>query len=164
MPFSLLAVKTSLLLFILLSVRIFAADSPEIVHREVPFGKSINLQEFGGPNIEVSVRTREMSYVSADIIDHTQVVPVARTNIQGVTVNNFSNTATVRGTNQVLLLPSRVSRRVEKKNGTRIPGINSDLFLLFEHRETGLKIYFFDAISRMNHDSVVISVPKPPAK
>jgi hypothetical protein len=155
------------MIFFALAVLFFSAlaiagETEKLIRREVPFGSTLNLKEFGGPNISVAITAAEISYVGATISDYTQIVPVARTNIQGVTVDDYRGTASVYGTNQVVMMPTRDSRRIEKKNGVRLPGTSSEMYLLYDDRTSGIRVYFLDTISPQNHHSFVVAIPPPP--
>jgi len=136
-------------------------DNTQFITKEIEFTKPLNLADFGGPHIEVLVRGREMTFVSVQTADYTQMVPIARTNIQSVEVNNFNNTATVYGTTSSDLQPTKRTRGVKKERGVPGPDGRNDMYLLFHEPKTGIKVYFLDAIARMNHDKLVVAVPKP---
>lgn len=136
-------------------------DNVEFINKEIEFTKSLNLADFGGPHIEVFVGKREMTYVSVQTADYTQMVPIARTNIQSVEVNNFNNTATVYGTTTSDLQPTKQTRGVRKERGVPSPDGRHEMYLLFTEPMSGIKVYFLDGVSRMNHDDLVVAVPKP---
>ena len=139
---------------------VVGADDPELIRREVPWGETVRLKDFGGPDISLAVQGREMSYVSVVIADFTRLIPVARTNIQGVEVNNANATATVYGSSSVDLVPTRNSVRVEKKGGIPLAGSRSELYLLYAEPASGIKVYFLDEIAHQNTDLLVVSVLK----
>lgn len=150
----------ALVLFATVSTAV-SDDNVQYVRRELEWGKPLNLQDFGGPHIEVFVRNREMSYVTAATADFTRMVPIARTNIQSVEVDRFNNTATVYGNTSVNTQPTKSTRNIQKKNGTAFPGSNSMMYLLYQEPSSGIRVYFLDGISSQNHDSIVIATPKP---
>ncbi len=121
-----------------------AADA-ELHRLELEWGQSINLADFGGPDIEVFVRNREMTYVTAAIADFTRMVAVART--------------TIYGDSSIEMLPVRQTRQVEKKNGAPFPGTNSAMYLLYREPQSGIRVFFLDQIARQNHDWVVVATP-----
>ena len=133
----------------------------QYIRKEVEWGKPINLESFGCPHIEFSVRNREMSYVSVGTADFTRMVPIARTNIRSVEVDNLNGVATVYGNTSMNMQPTQNTRNIEKKKGTTFPGSNSTMYLLYREPSTGVGVYFLDALSRQNHDSIVIAIPKP---
>ena len=136
-------------------------DNTQFITKEIEFAKPLNLADFGGPHIEVFVGSREMTFVSVQTADYTQMVPIARTNIQSVEVNNFNNTATVYGTTSSDLQPTKQTRGVKKERGVPSPDGRHEMYLLFTEPKTGIKVYFLDSISRMNYDNIVVAVPKP---
>ena len=150
-----------LAILIVASSAIAKDDNTQFITKEIEFTKSLNLADFGGPHIEVMVRGREMTFVSVQTADYTQMVPIARTNIQSVEVNNFNNTATVYGTTSSDLQPTKRTRGVKKERGIPSPDGRNEMYLLFQEPKTGIKVYFLDAISRMNHDNLVVAIPKP---
>ena len=155
--------KTSVALLLLAAASAAASDTGvEYIRKEVEWGTPLNLEIFGGPHIEVFVRNREISYVTAATADFTRMVSRASTNIQSVEVNPYNNTATVFGTTSTNLQPTKNTRSIQKKNGTRFPGSDSTMYLLYQEPTSGIRVYFLDTISKLNHDSVVIAVPKPP--
>jgi hypothetical protein len=133
------------------SKRHVAGENEKFIRRDVPFGKAVNLQEFGGPNIAVAVTAAEMSYISANIADYTQLVPVASTTFQGGIVDT-----------QIAMVPTSDGRRVEKKDGVLFPADRSEMYLLYHDRGSGIRVYFLDSISPQNHHSLVVAVPLPP--
>lgn len=154
--------KLSVLAILLLAFSAAAKDdNTRFITKEIEWTKPLNLADFGGPHIEVFVRSREMTFVSVQTADFTLMVPIARTNIQSVEVNNYTNTATVYGTTSSDLQPTRQTRGVKKERGVPGPGGRNEMYLLFQEPKTGIKVYFLDAISRMNHDTLVVAVPKP---
>jgi len=106
------------------------------------------------------MKNREMSYVGIEIIDYTNMVPVARTNISGVTVDNFNNTATVYGSTDATMVPTRTSIRVEKRNTVNYSATNHDMFLAYEDPSSRIRVYFLDSIARQNFDNFVIAIPR----
>jgi len=54
------------------------------------------------------------------------------------------------------------SVRVELKSGNavRLPGTNSSMYLLYEEPGKGIRVYFLEAIAKMNHDLLVVAVTK----
>ena len=130
-----------------LAVRSFARPAMEFHSREVPWGEPIRLEEFGGPPVEVAVRSRQINFVSIEIADYARMVPV------------LVNDATIYGPSRVVMQPTRQTRRVEKKNGIRPPVGRSDMYLLFVEPETGVQLYFSDEPAGQNRDTLVIAVP-----
>ncbi len=154
--------KLSVLAILLFALSATAKDdNTQLITKDIEWTKPLNLADFGGPHIEVFVRSREMTFVSVQTADYTQMVPIARTNIQSVEVNNYTNTATVYGTTSSDLQPTKQTRGVKKERGVSGPGGRNEMYLLFQEPKTGIKVYFLDAISSMNHDTLVVAVPKP---
>ena len=154
--------KLSVLAILFLALSATAKDdSTQFITREIGWTKPLNLADFGGPHIEVFVRSREMTFVSVLTADYTQMVSIAHTNIQTVEVNNYTNTATVYGTTSSYLRPTKQTRGVKKDEGIPGPGGRNEMYLLYQDPTTGIKVYFLDTISSMNHDTLVVAVPKP---
>jgi hypothetical protein len=153
----------SILCALLFSVAVVSAEEPsyELISRELEWGQGVRLADFGGPDLEVVVRAREMTHVVAEIVDYTRLVPVARANVQGFVVDPVNNRTAVIANPDAKMVPMRTTQRIEKKRGTPFPGSNSEMYLLFREPETGIEVYFLDSIARQNHDNVVIAVPKP---
>lgn len=149
------------LLLLLPTLALGQAATHDFVTREVEWGKGVALAEFGGPDLEVGVRAREMTHVVAEITDYTRLVPIARANVQGFVVNPGTNTATVIANPDAKMVPMKTQLRVEKRGGVPFPNSNKEMYLLFQEPESGLAVYFLDAIARQNHDQVVIAIPKP---
>ena len=131
----------------------------EFLTLEVPWGESVRLTDFGGPDLEVCIRAREMTHVVAEILDYTRLIPIARANVQGVIVKPGGGTAVIASPD-AKMVPTKIPVRVEKKNGTTFEGRN-EMYLLFREPETGIAVYFLDSIARQNHDNVVVQIPKP---
>jgi hypothetical protein len=126
------------------------AEDPQgfrFVAREVPWGEPIRMEEFGGPPVEIAVRSRQIHFVSVEIADYTRMVPV------------LVNDATIYGPSRVVMQPTRQTRRVEKKNGARAPGGRSDMYLLYVEPESGVQVYFSDETVGQNRDKLLIAVP-----
>jgi hypothetical protein len=118
------------------------------VRREVPWGQSVNMEEFGGPRVEVSVRSRQINFVSVDIADFTRMIPV------------LVNDATIYGPSRVVMQPSRETRRIERKNGAQAPGGRSDMYLLHVDPVSGTQVYFSDEAAGQNRDVLIIGTPR----
>ena len=138
----------------------FHAAGQEFLTREIPWGQGVRLAEFGGPDLEVCVRAREMTHVVAEIVDYTRLIPIARANVQGVVVDPRRNTAAVIANPDAKMVPMKTTVRVEKKHGTPFQGGRHEMHLLFREPETGIAVYFLDSIARQNHDNVVVALPK----
>ena len=155
--------KTLLCTLLFLTPLVSAKETTvELLTREVPWGEGVRIAEFGGPDLEIFVRAREMTHVVAEVVDYTRLVPVARANIQGVIVDPARNTAAVIANPDAKMVPMKTTVRVEKKRGTPFPGGRYEMYLLFQEPESGIAIYFLDSIARQNHDNVVIALPKTP--
>ncbi len=122
----------------------------EFIKREVPWGRAISMETFGGPAIEVAVRSRQVSFVTVEVADYTRMVPVV------------VNDSTIYGPSRVVMQPTREMRRVEKKNGVSIPGGRADMYLLYIEPTTRVQIYYADEASAQNMDVLVVGVPKTP--
>jgi hypothetical protein len=147
------AMKPLLLLLAMLLLTLQMADAQsgpamEFMKREIPWGQAVSLELFGGPPIEVAVRSRQVSFVTAEIADFTRMVPVV------------VNDSTIYGPSRVVMQPTRETRRVEKKNGVPIPGGRSDMFLLYIEPTTGVQVYFADEAAAQNMDVLVFGVPR----
>jgi hypothetical protein len=142
------------LLFALVGVSCLsnATQAAELVRRDVPWGQPVNLAEFGGPRIEVLVRSRQMSFVSVDVADYTQMVPVV--------VNDYS----LNGPSRVVMQPTRENRRIEKKDGVAFPGSRSSMYLLYREPQSGIHVFFLDEAAGQNRDFLVIGVPPSPPR
>ena len=125
-----------------------AQPAMDFLRREVPWGQGVRLEDFGAPPIEVSVRSRQVSFVTVDIADYTRMVPVV------------VNDSTIYGPSRVVMQPARITRRVERKNGTRDPGGRSDMYLLHIEPESGVQVYFSDEAVGQNLDMLVVGVPR----
>jgi hypothetical protein len=126
-----------------------AGSNEKFIQRDVASGAGLNLEDFGGPHIIVALAAAEPTFISAHIADHTQLVPVAQTNIQG-------------GTSSVVMMPTRKGIKIEKRNGMPCPGSRSEMYLLYDDKPSGLRVYFLDAIAPQNHHTLVVRVPPPP--
>lgn len=124
-----------------------AAEALRFVRREVAWGEPVSLVEFGGPAVEVAVRSRQVSFVSVDIADFTRMVPV------------LVNDATIYGPSRVVMQPTRATRRIEKKDGVPVPGGRAEMFLLYLEPRSGIEVYFSDEATAQNRDVLVIGVP-----
>lgn len=146
--------KVALFLISCLATALAFADegSSRMIREELPWDKPLNLQEFCGANIDVYVRAREMTHVVAEIVDYTQLVPVTNFGINQWT--GYPN-------NQVILSPLKNTVDVEKKNGIHFPGSHDDMYLLYQHRQSGVKIYFLDTIAPQNTDILIVELPEP---
>lgn len=139
-----------LVFFLSICAESFAQDAGPMrfIRREIPWGQPVPLQVFGAPEIEVSIRSRQMSFVSVDIADYTKMVPV------------LINDTTINGPSRVVMQPTRETRRVEKKHGVPVPGGRSDMFLLYIEPTSGVQVYFSDEAGGQNRDVLVVGVPE----
>ena len=142
----------SLLLYVISSISSLADQNRagELIRRDVPWGRPVNLAEFGGPRIEVLIRSRQITFVSVDVADYTQMVPVV--------VNDYS----LYGPSRVVMQPTRETRRIEKKDGVTFPGSRSSMYLLYREPQTGIQVFFLDEAAGQNRDPLVIGVPPSP--
>lgn len=143
--------KTTTIIALALSLLTFASASDKFVRRDVPVGGGLNLKEFGGPDIVVSVFNDGQSFVGfvgVSVADYTKLVPVAHI-IKGD--DGYSS--------EISMEPTVGGSRVEKKNGTPFPGTRFEMYLLHSDKTSGIRVYFLDTISAMNHNTVVIAVP-----
>ena len=140
-----------LLLWSAIASAVLVGAEPELIRREVPWGRAISLEEFGAPRIEIAVKTRQISYVAVEIADYTQMVPV----VVGDTYSAFGQRVTMQ--------PARELRRIEKKDGVRFPGSRSDMYFLFREPMSGVEVYFLDEAAGQNKDFLVVAVPPHPA-
>ena len=122
----------------------------EFLKREVPWGRPVSMEQFGGPPIELSMRSRQVSFVTFETADYTRMVPVV------------VNDSTIYGPSRVSMQPTRETRRVEKKNGVPIPGGRGDMYLLYIEPTSGVQVYFADEAAGQNLDVLVFGVPKGP--
>lgn len=121
--------------------------SMHFIRREMAWGQPAQLQEFDAPPINVTVRSRQISFISVEIADYTRMVPVVT---QDPTY----------GTSRVVMQPTREVRRVEKKNGVRIPGERADMFLLYIEPQSGIHVYFADETAGQNKDVLILAIPE----
>jgi hypothetical protein len=144
----------SVLHFVLFGVSCLANanQAGELIRRDVPWGQPVNLAEFGGPRIEVLVRSRQMTFVSVDVADYTQMVPVV--------VNDYS----IYGPNRVVMQPARENRRIEKKDGVAFPGSRSSMYLLYREPQSGIHVFFLDEAAGQNRDFLVVGIPPSPPR
>jgi len=126
---------------------------------ELETTKPINFADYGGPHIELYVTGADTGLVNIATVDYTQTIPVAKTRIDSVKYNVYSNTTTVTGANWVDTKYPKTTRQVQKKNGIPFPGTNHDMYFLYSEPSTGIKVYFLDDLSRMNCNDVVIEFP-----
>ena len=141
----------SLFLIVASGIPCFAAENEDgkLIRRDVPWGQPVNLAEFDGPRIEVLVRSRQMTFVSVDVADYTEMVPVV--------VND-----SFYGPSRVVMQPTRESRRIEKKYGIAFPGSRSSMYLLYREPQSGIRVFFLDEVAGQNRDSLVIGIPPAP--
>jgi|GEM_PF-6555429 len=126
---------------------------------DVPFGASTNLQQFGGPNVDIIVHSKEMSVVKFEVVDNEHEVVSAQTNIDGVNVDRFSGTATVTGENHVVFHPVTARKAIHLGNGIEVAGMRSEAYLLHEVRD-GPKVYLLDALDTKQNECALLIVPK----
>lgn len=135
-------------LFLLAQLLSATAEPFRFERREIPWGEPISMEEFGGPAVELSIRSRQISFVTVELADFTRMLPV------------LVNDATIYGPSRVVMQPARETRRVEKKNGTPVPGGRGDMYLLHIDSESGTHVYFADEAAGQNLDVIVIGVPQ----
>jgi len=144
---------TFMILSVVLAVCMCATadELPNYKKLSVPWGKSINLEDYDGPHIEISILDRDISEVRAQIVDYSVLIPKAK--------------SSTNGNNQVVMSPSTQMKKIEKSEGIPLPGGSSGLakmYLIFEHKPSGIKVYFYDEIASMNFDSLVVALPQNP--
>jgi len=128
--------------------------------KEIEWTKSLNLADFGAPHIEVIVHS-EMTYVTVQTLDYTQMVPVSRASIQ-VDDSGYNN-VNVYAYDTTVMVPTRQTQSVKKEKGIPSPDRRNQMYLLFHEPKSGIKVYYLDTISGMNRNSVVVAVPKSPS-
>jgi len=154
--------KTSAIWLLLALSAATASDTNlKYARKELEWGKPINLEDFGGPHLEIIVSKREMTYVTAATLDYTKLIPVPKKAFSGFSVDENSGRVTeFYSTSRYDMRPTTKRITVEKKNGIPFPSSNSTMYLLYREPTTGIQVYFLDAISPQNHDSIVVASGK----
>lgn len=144
---------------LLLAVGLYAEQplTGKLIRKDLNVGIPINLRDFGGPNISIQLSGNTPSAIDAVIVSPERLMAVA----EGPDGSTRSKRPV--SVNGVQRRSRNESVRVEKKNGIRFPGSNSDMYLLYTDKATGLKVYFLDTRAMQNEWAAVIEVP-PPAK
>jgi hypothetical protein len=124
-------------------------DPSQWIRRELPFGRGVNLQEFGGPNKTVIVRRREMSTIQATVIDYTRTIPKSFINVNGYAETVFVN--------------PKEYLNVPKENGVRVDNRVSEAYLVFQDEESGVRVYFHDSVGAQNKYTLLIEPASVPS-
>lgn len=130
--------------------------------KDVAFGVSTNLQQFGGPNVEIIIYGKSMGVVDFVIVDNEHEVASAQTNINAVNVD-LSGNATVTGTNHVVFHPVTIRKSVHLEHGVEVAGTHSEAYLLHEIPD-GLKVYLLDAMDTNMNGCALLIVGKSKAE
>ena len=130
--------------------------------KDVAFGVSTNLQQFGGPNVEIIIYGKSMGVVDFAVVDNEHEVVSAQTNINAVSVDFFGN-ATVRGTNHVVFHPVTIRKSVRLEHGVEVAGTHSVAYLLHEIPD-GPKVYLLDAMDTNQNECALLIVGKSKAE
>ena len=136
------------------------SDSQDI-RLELDKSKPVNLADYGGPHIEIYIRENKISSIATMVTDYTRMIPVAKTRIQSVVVDNYRDTATVYGSTRSTTQPTRSRPSIPKENGIPIPNSLSRMFSIYYEPTSGINVYLLDVISSQNQNTVIVSVPKP---
>lgn len=131
--------------------------------QDVPFGARTNLQQFGGPNVEIVILSKEHSVVEFAIVDNEHEVVSAQTNIDAVYVSPFNNTATVTGENHVVFHPVTARKSIRLENGIEVAGTRSEAYLLHEIAD-GPKVYLLDAVDTKQNECALLILAKSTAE
>lgn len=126
---------------------------------DVRFGTNTNLQQFGGPNVDIIVHSKEMSVVRFVVVDNEHEVVSAQTSIDGVNVDRFRGTATVTGENHVVFHPVTARKAIQLGNGIEVAGTRSEAYLLHEVPD-GPKVYLLDALDTRQNECALLIVSK----
>ncbi len=137
----------SLLLLVLLVLGAVGAQS-KWERVEVPSGGGLLVNAFGGANVRVSVTNNGPSTFSVTTADYDNLVSKASGTIAtGITYE---------------MVPRRVTRTLEKKNGIPVDGRLSEAYLAYEDGATGVRVYFYDTLDSKQNHTVFLVVPALP--
>lgn len=114
--------------------------------QDIPAGSVLHLQDFGGSDIDLTVKGREMSAIYIQWSDNTKKVRKFVTDINGVT-------------SPVFVSPT-YGRTIKKEKGIPVDGRISEAYLIYTDVPSGLKVYFYDAITSENQYALLIE-PAP---
>ena len=129
---------------------------------DVLYWQSTNLQQFGGPNVEIVICGRNMGVVDFAVINNEHEVASAQTNINAVNVDFFGN-ATVSGTNHVVFHPVTIRKSVRLEHGIEVAGTHAEAYLLHEIPD-GPKVYLLDAMDTNMNGCALLIVGKSKAE
>lgn len=116
--------------------------------QDVAHGGGINLQQFGGPNVDIIIRGKNMGVVDVSIIDSQLEVVSAE--------------ADSDGQSHVVFHPTTFNKSVRLEHGLEVAGTRAEAYLLYETKE-GLKVYYFDVIdTKMNECALLVVPPTKP--
>jgi hypothetical protein len=153
----------TMVLVILSSAFSAIADDSYVITRQVlKYGQALNLQQFGGPEIQVSVTSIRQTRIYAQVVDHTKVTPVARVRIDSVAA--YSDHAEVRGSKQVVMVPKRFNVEVPLDRRESLPECDTKISQIYEVPDSGIRVYYVDRIQPANTYELAVFVPKDNSK
>jgi hypothetical protein len=120
--------------FLLASPPCFAQISGAI-RSDVQYGAPLKLQAYGGPNVDLVIRNKNMDTVDFTIVDIEHQVAVA---VGGGDYNPGAQP-------QVVFQPTKTSRSVKLEEGIEVTDLHRQAYLLYEH-PGGFKVYYLDAL------------------
>jgi hypothetical protein len=151
--------RTALIATFALACAAFAGE--KLVPKTVRAGSALNLQEFGGPDIRLSVKAVYPSSIYFMVSDYTHMIPVTRANLGDANARRGTDPTS----NQMMLVPSTASRKVAKKDGKPYGDARSEMFLIYEEPRSKLKVYYADVASApIDCRELVVSIPEPDSK
>jgi hypothetical protein len=136
-----------------------AVAAEKLVERDVPTGKQLHLQEFGGPDVRIKINAVYPGSIYLTVTDHSRMVPVTRQNLGGGAAG--SGGATLQENYEAMMVPTSHSRKIPKKDGKPYDGQRGEMYFLLEEKRSGLKVYLAEVRSTpVNAHTLVIGVPE----
>jgi hypothetical protein len=150
---------SALLAIFALTRAVFAGE--KLVSKIIPASGTLDLQEFGGPHIGINVKAVYPSSIYIVVTDHTHMVPVTRANLGDAEARRGTDPTK----NQLMLVPSMATRKVAKKDPRSYGDLRSDMFLIYEDKQSNLKVYYAEVGSApIDSRELVVSIPEADAQ
>ncbi len=126
------------------------AQAQEGKRVDVPFWAKINLQQFGGPNVDIIICGKNMGVVEFAVIDNEHEVVTAASN----------NDPYSPGDSHVVFSPVTVRKSIHLEHGVEVSGTRAEAYLLHEIAD-GPKVYFLDALDTKQNECALLITTKP---
>jgi len=130
------------------SVALSWAQMPGAATCNLKYGATLNLQKYGGGNVDLIVQESDLRSITVSTIDKDHLLPVPSVYIES------GGYWTTPGSS-----PQRSRKQIEKKNGVAIQGTVSQAYLIYEG--SGIKVFYFDSTGAEQNSCILFILQDP---